>query len=173
METATFLVALAVSVLAGTAIARRLDFPPPLFLVVANIAAEDGGRAIALGNERVLRARLADARFFWDQDRKVRLGDRVAALGKVVFHARLGTMEDKVGRLQALAAELAPRIPGADLGRVRSAALLAKADLSTGMVGEFPELQGVMGGYYPSNGITLGSALVFGHLAGLHVAKRP
>ena len=120
----------------------------PRFLVVANMETKDGGKAIVAGNERVLRARLSDAKFFWDQDRKVKLEERVPALKDIVFHARLGTVADKVSRMQTLAAELAPYIPGADVDQVRSAALLAKADLTTGMVGEFPELQGVMGRYY-------------------------
>jgi glycyl-tRNA synthetase beta chain len=120
----------------------------PRFLVVSNMETADGGAAIVAGNERVLRARLSDAKFFWDQDHKVRLEARVPALANIVFHARLGTVAEKVMRLQTLAAELAPNIPGAEIDMVRSAALLAKADLTTGMVGEFPELQGVMGRYY-------------------------
>jgi glycyl-tRNA synthetase beta chain len=120
----------------------------PRFLVVSNMATADGGAAIVAGNERVLRARLSDARFFWEQDHKVRLEARVPTLANIVFHAKLGTVAEKVARLQALAAELAPSIPGAAVDQVRSAALLAKADLTTGMVGEFPELQGVMGRYY-------------------------
>ncbi|MSP67931.1 MAG: glycine--tRNA ligase subunit beta [Alphaproteobacteria bacterium] len=118
----------------------------PRFIVVANTAAADGGRAIVAGNERVLRARLSDARFFWDQDRRQRLEERVPALSRIVFHAALGTLGDKVARLQALAAEIAPA--GCDPALARTAALLAKADLVTGMVGEFPELQGIMGRYY-------------------------
>jgi len=120
----------------------------PRFIVVANIEASDGGAAIVAGNERVLRARLSDAKFFWDQDRKEKLESRVPALGAMVFHEKLGTLEDKVTRLQALAVELSAYVPGADRDMVRSAATLAKADLTTGMVGEFPELQGVMGRYY-------------------------
>jgi len=120
----------------------------PRFVVVANIAAADGGGAIVAGNERVLRARLADAAFFWDLDRRTPLRDRVPALEQVVFHARLGSVGDKVARLQALAAEIAALVPGADRDQARIAASLAKADLTTGMVGEFPELQGVMGRYY-------------------------
>jgi len=120
----------------------------PRFLVVANVETKDGGKAIVAGNERVLRARLSDAKFFWDQDRKVKLEERVPALKDIIFHARLGTVADKISRVQTLAAELAAYIPGADIDQVRSAALLAKADLTTGMVGEFPELQGVMGRYY-------------------------
>jgi glycyl-tRNA synthetase beta chain len=122
----------------------------PHFIVVANIEAADGGKAIVAGNERVLRARLADAKFFWDQDRKVALFDRRAALEDVVFHARLGSVADKVKRIEALATKLMPHLGLKDdaLETVRRAAALAKADLTTGMVGEFPELQGVMGRYY-------------------------
>ena len=120
----------------------------PHFLVVANMEAADGGAAIVAGNERVLRARLSDAKFFWDQDRKTRLEDRVPALSKIVFHAKLGTLGERVERMAALSADLCEHVPGADRGRVRSAAVLAKADLTSGMVGEFPELQGAMGRYY-------------------------
>ena len=120
----------------------------PRFIVVANMQANDGGAAIVAGNERVLRARLSDAKFFWDQDRKQRLEDRIPALDRIIFHAKLGTLGQKTSRLQVLAAELAVSIPGCDRDLARSAALLAKADLKTGMVGEFPELQGVMGRYY-------------------------
>ncbi len=120
----------------------------PRFVTVANTEAKDGGRTIVAGNERVLRARLSDAKFFWDQDRKVKLEDRVPALKDIVFHAKLGSVADKVARVQALAAGLAPMIPGADAGQARRAAGLAKADLTSGVVGEFPELQGVMGRYY-------------------------
>ncbi len=120
----------------------------PRFLLVANMETADGGRAIVAGNERVLRARLADASFFWDQDRRVALQDRVPALKSVIFHASLGSMADKVHRLQALAADLSAYVPGADREHAARAALLAKADLTSGMVGEFPELQGVMGRYY-------------------------
>src|SRR5713226_2441965 len=109
----------------------------PRFLLVSNMVADDGGKAIVAGNERVLRARLSDAQFFWDQDRKVPLASRVPKLAERVFHAQLGTMEDKVARLEALATEVARHLPG-DRGQgARSAAFLAKADLSTGMVGEF------------------------------------
>ncbi len=120
----------------------------PKFLVVSNMVAKDGGKAIVAGNERVLRARLADARFFWEQDRKLPLASRVPKLAERVFHAKLGTVEDKVARLEALSTEIARHVPGADPEMARGAAFLAKADLSTGMVGEFPELQGVMGRYY-------------------------
>ncbi|MHA1537928.1 MAG: glycine--tRNA ligase subunit beta, partial [Alphaproteobacteria bacterium] len=118
------------------------------FILVANIETADGGKAIVAGNERVLRARLADAKFFWDQDRKQTLVSRAVALQGIVFHARLGTLDQKIDRVQALASGIAGHVPGADRDRVRSAARLAKADLSTGMVGEFPELQGIMGRYY-------------------------
>lgn len=118
------------------------------FAFVANMVAEDEGAQIIAGNQRVLRARLADAQHFWDQDRKVRLEDRVPALEQIVFHAKLGTLGAKIQRIQALAGDLADNIQGADRDRVRSAAMLAKADLVTGMVGEFPELQGTMGRYY-------------------------
>ncbi|MEE9210292.1 MAG: glycine--tRNA ligase subunit beta, partial [Kiloniellales bacterium] len=118
------------------------------FLMVANMETADQGKEIAAGNERVLRARLADARFFWDQDRKTPLAARTPRLGQIVFHAKLGTLDQKIDRVQALAAEIASHIEGADQDRVRSAARLCKADLVTGMVGEFPELQGVMGRYY-------------------------
>ncbi len=124
------------------------DTPAPRFLFVANNVAVDGGKTIVAGNERVLRARLSDARFFWDQDRKTRLADRVDALKGRVFHAKLGSVYDKVRRVEALADYLAPFVPGADRDRARRAAYLAKADLSSGMVGEFPELQGVMGRDY-------------------------
>jgi glycyl-tRNA synthetase beta chain len=120
----------------------------PRFIVVANIEAPDGGKQIVAGNERVLRARLSDAKFFWDLDRKTRLEDRVPALDDLIFHAKLGTIGQKTKRLQVLAAELAAFVPGCDRDLARSAALLAKADLKSGMVGEFPELQGIMGRYY-------------------------
>jgi len=122
--------------------------PAPRFLFVANNVATDGGKTIIAGNERVLRARLADARFFWDQDRKTRLAARVDALRGRIFHAKLGSVFDKVERMVHLAEFLAPHVPGADVVRSRRAVRLAKADLSTSMVGEFPELQGIMGYYY-------------------------
>ena len=117
------------------------------FAVVANMVAEDGGAAIVAGNERVLRARLSDAKFFWDQDRKRTLESRVADLKDIVFHAKLGTQLERVERIEALAGEIA-KIIGADAEKAKRAARLCKADLTTGVVGEFPELQGVMGGYY-------------------------
>ncbi|MCG8546068.1 MAG: glycine--tRNA ligase subunit beta [Alphaproteobacteria bacterium] len=120
----------------------------PRFGLVANMETPDGGVQVVAGNERVLRARLADAKFFWDQDRKRSLASRAPALREIVFHAKLGTVEERVDRVQALATALTDHVPGADKDRVRSAARLCKADLVTGMVGEFPDLQGVMGRYY-------------------------
>ena len=119
----------------------------PRFALVANIAAPDCGAAIVAGNERVLRARLADARFFWDLDRKQKLESFLPKLDSVVFHAKLGTQGQRVARLEKLATLLAGKI-GVDAGLAARAARLVKADLASGMVGEFPELQGVMGRYY-------------------------
>jgi glycyl-tRNA synthetase beta chain len=120
----------------------------PFFGVVANMESPDGGARIVAGNERVLRARLSDAKFFWDQDRKHSLASRAPALKEIVFHAKLGTLDEKMDRVQALADAFTDYIDGADKDRVRSAARLCKADLVTGMVGEFPDLQGTMGRYY-------------------------
>ena len=120
----------------------------PRFLVTANIEANDGGKAIIHGNERVLRARLSDAKFFWDQDLKVSLSERVPQLDTITYHAKLGSVGDKVRRVKALARDIAKYIPGCDAGLANQAANLAKADLVSGMVGEFPELQGIMGRYY-------------------------
>ncbi|HIJ42906.1 MAG: glycine--tRNA ligase subunit beta [Rhodospirillales bacterium] len=120
----------------------------PRFVVVANTEAGDGGKAIVAGNERVLRARLADAEFFWRQDRKATLESRLPALRDRVFHAKLGSDFEKVERIGKLAADLSQLIAGAEQALVGRAALLCKADLSTEMVGEFPELQGIMGRYY-------------------------
>ncbi len=120
----------------------------PRFGVVANMETADGGAAIVAGNERVLRARLADAKFFWDQDRKQTLDSRVSALEGVVFHADLGTLGQKMERVGKLAVGIGEFIEGADKDHVAKATRLAKADLVSGMVGEFPELQGVMGRYY-------------------------
>lgn len=118
------------------------------FVVVANNVARDGGKTIVAGNERVLRGRLADAKFFWDQDRKTTLESRVPALKQIVFHAKLGTQAERVERIVTLAGEIAKVLPGADAVQVEQAARLCKTDLVSGMVGEFPELQGVMGRYY-------------------------
>jgi glycyl-tRNA synthetase beta chain len=117
------------------------------FALVANMIASDGGREIVAGNERVLRARLSDAKFFWDEDRKRTLESRLDDLKGIVFHAKLGTQYERVTRTIASAATIAGII-GADVKKARRAAMLAKADLTTGVVGEFPELQGVMGRYY-------------------------
>lgn len=119
----------------------------PHFLVVANVAAEDGGKTIAAGNAKVLSARLSDARFFWDEDRKSGFDAWLEKLSGVTFHAKLGTMAERVERIAALAREIAPLV-GADANTAEKAARLAKADLASQMVGEFPELQGVMGRYY-------------------------
>ena len=120
----------------------------PNFVVVANVEASDGGAALAAGNARVLSARLDDARFFWDEDRKPGAFERWSdKLKGVTFHAKLGTMAERLERIAALAREIAPAV-GADPDQAERAARLAKADLASAMVGEFPELQGVMGGYY-------------------------
>ena len=120
----------------------------PRFIVVANMQTADGGKEIIAGNERVLRARLSDARFFWDEDRITTLASKVEKLQARVFHAKLGSVADKVERMRKLLPELLKYIPGADAADADRAALLCKADLSAGMVGEFPELQGIMGRYY-------------------------
>jgi glycyl-tRNA synthetase beta chain len=120
----------------------------PAFVCVANIDANDGGEAIAAGNARVLAARLADARFFWEQDVKIPLEDQAKKLSGIVFHEKLGSVADKVDRVAKVARWLVESgVVKADAGQVERAARLAKADLVTGMVGEFPELQGVIGGY--------------------------
>jgi glycyl-tRNA synthetase beta chain len=121
----------------------------PAFVCVANIAANDGGEAIAEGNARVLAARLADARFFWEQDVKIPLEEQTKKLDGIVFHDKLGTVADKVERVAKLARWLVESgvVKGAKPDQAERAARLAKADLVTGMVGEFPELQGVIGGY--------------------------
>jgi glycyl-tRNA synthetase beta chain len=123
----------------------------PYFVVTANITATDGGAKIIAGNQRVLRARLSDARFFYDTDRKIPLEDRLPALEAITFHAKLGTVAARVGRLKSLAHQLAEKM-GADAAAAARAAMLCKADLVTGMVGEFPELQGLMGAYYAKDG---------------------
>jgi len=119
------------------------------FICTANIEASDGGAAIAAGNQRVLAARLSDARFFWEQDLKVPLEEQAAKLSGIVFHEKLGTVADKVERVAKLARWLVEEgvVKGADPDQAERAARLAKADLGTGMVGEFPELQGLIGGY--------------------------
>lgn len=119
----------------------------PNFLVVANVEATDGGKALAAGNSRVLSARLNDARFFSDEDQKVGFDAWSAKLSGVTFHAKLGTLAERVERIAALAREIAPLV-SADADEAETAARLSKADLLSGMVSEFPELQGIMGGYY-------------------------
>ncbi len=120
------------------------------FLLVSQLEARDGGRAISEGNARVVRARLADAKFFYDQDRKETLESRLPGLKHVVYHNRLGTQAARVARVSALAGGFAHML-GADVWKSGRAAMLAKADLRTLMVGEFPELQGIMGEYYAKN----------------------
>ncbi len=125
----------------------------PYFVCVANIEASDGGTAIVEGNQRVLAARLSDARFFWEQDLKAPLEDSLPKLEGMLFYEGMGSLRAKADRIAALAANLAERyFPEGDPVVARRAGLLAKADLATGMVGEFPELQGVMGGYYAERG---------------------
>ncbi len=121
------------------------------FILVANTETKDSGAQVIAGNERVLSARLADARFFWDADRAQTLASRAPALKDRVFHAKLGNLGQKTERVEALAVDLAASVPGADSDMVCAAARLAKVDLSTGMVAEFPELQGIMGRYYALN----------------------
>jgi len=117
------------------------------YLLVSNLVAKDGGHTIIAGNNKVIAARLSDAKFFWDQDRKVKLADWAKKLDAITFHAKLGSQGERVTRIEKLSAEIAKTI-GADIEKARQAARLAKADLVTGMVGEFPELQGLMGRYY-------------------------
>jgi glycyl-tRNA synthetase beta chain len=117
------------------------------YLLVANIAPSDGGTEIIRGNNKVIAARLSDAKFFWDQDRKIKLEDQLPKLDTITFHAKLGTQGERVKRVEALAGEIAKTI-GADVEKAKLAARLAKADLVSGMVGEFPELEGLMGRYY-------------------------
>jgi glycyl-tRNA synthetase beta chain len=124
--------------------------PAPYFAFVANLEATDGGAAIISGNERVLRARLSDARHFWDLDLKTPLDELLPKLEKITFHAKIGTQRQRAERIALLAGDIAV-ILGANnsmAGQANLAGRLAKADLVTGMVGEFPELQGIMGGYY-------------------------
>jgi glycyl-tRNA synthetase beta chain len=117
------------------------------FILTANIEASDGGKAIVAGNERVIRARLSDAKFFYETDLKKKLEDRLPKFNSIVFHEKLGTQAERIARIERLAAEIAPLV-GADVEKTRRAARLAKADLLTEVVGEFPELQGLMGKYY-------------------------
>src|SRR5271156_706437 len=117
------------------------------FLLVSNLEADDGGEAIIAGNERVIRARLSDAKFFYETDLKTRLEDRLPKFEHIVFHEKLGTQAERIERIELLAGELAPLV-GADVEKAKRAAKLCKADLLTEVVGEFPELQGLMGKYY-------------------------
>jgi len=117
------------------------------FIVTANIEATDGGKVIVAGNERVIRARLSDAKFFYETDLKTKLEDRLPKFEQIVFHEKLGTQAERVKRIEGFAAEIAPLV-GADVEKAKRAAKLAKADLLTEVVGEFPELQGLMGKYY-------------------------
>jgi glycyl-tRNA synthetase beta chain len=117
------------------------------FILTANIEASDGGKAIVAGNERVIRARLSDAKFFYETDLKTKLEDRLPKFDNIVFHEKLGTQGERIKRIERLAAEIAPLV-GADVEKAKRAAHLAKADLLTEVVGEFPELQGLMGKYY-------------------------
>ena len=117
------------------------------FILVANEEAADGGKAIVAGNERVIRARLSDAKFFYETDLKTRLEDRLPKFAQIVFHEKLGTQAERIARIMALAGKLAPLV-GADVAKTERAAQLCKTDLLTDVVGEFPELQGLMGRYY-------------------------
>ncbi|CCD90833.1 glycine tRNA synthetase, beta subunit [Bradyrhizobium sp. ORS 375] len=119
----------------------------PKFILTANIEATDGGKTIIAGNERVIRARLSDAKFFYETDLKTRLEDRLPKFEQIVFHEKLGTQAARIARIEKLAAEIAPMV-GADAAKTARAAKLAKADLLTEVVGEFPEVQGLMGKYY-------------------------
>jgi len=123
----------------------------PYFALVSNMKSTDAGATIITGNERVLRARLSDAKFFWDQDRKKTLASRVAGLANIVFHTKLGTIADKAERIELLAKFIAVWIPHANLKLVGRASLLCKTDLLSDMVMEFPELQGMMGTYYAAH----------------------
>jgi glycyl-tRNA synthetase beta chain len=125
----------------------------PHFICTANIDANDGGEAIVAGNERVLAARLSDARFFWEQDLKAPLQDYLPKLEGMLFYEGMGSLRAKADRVAELAAKFTELyFPESDPETARRAGFLAKADLATGMVGEFPELQGVMGGYYAERG---------------------
>ena len=117
------------------------------FILAANIEAADGGKTIVSGNERVIRPRLTDAKFFYETDLKTKLEDRLKKLDQIVFHEKLGTQAERIKRIERLAAEIAPLV-GADVEKTKRAANLAKADLLTEVVGEFPEVQGLMGKYY-------------------------
>lgn len=136
----------------------------PRFITVSNMETSDGGAAIIDGNERVLRARLSDGKFFWDQDRKTALSERLPELDKIIFHAKLGSVREKTQRIEALAEALAAPL-GAQTETASAAARLCKADLVSSMVYEFPELQGVMGGYYADDAAV--GAAIRGHYSPL------
>jgi glycyl-tRNA synthetase beta chain len=141
--------------------------PAPYFAFVSNLEAEDGGLSIIAGNERVLRARLSDARHFWDLDLKTPLDELLPKLDKITFHAKIGTQGERVKRIADLAYKIAGMLNADEetMKQAKWAGLLSKADLVTGMVGEFPELQGIMGGYYAQinphgwNGALVGPAI--------------
>jgi glycyl-tRNA synthetase beta chain len=137
--------------------------PAPYFAFAANLEAQDGGAAIVAGNERVLRARLSDARHFWELDLKTPLDKLLPKLEKITFHAKIGTQRARADRIATLAGDIAGLLGGTpkQVGQAAEAGLLAKADLVTGMVGEFPELQGIMGGYYAARtrGEAVGGAI--------------
>src|SRR5919204_2836092 len=117
------------------------------FILTANIEATDGGKVIVSGNERVIRARLSDAKFFYETDLKTKLESRLPKFEHIIFHELIGTQAERIKRIERLAAEIAPLV-GADVEKTKRAARLAKADLLTEVVGEFPEVQGLMGKYY-------------------------
>ena len=121
------------------------------FLLVSNLVAKDGGKQIVAGNEKVIRARLSDAKFFWEQDLKKPLDEMAVALGGITFHEKLGSQKERVERVAELAFQIAGSVDAVPED-ARRAAQLAKADLVSGMVGEFPELQGLMGRYYAEAG---------------------
>jgi glycyl-tRNA synthetase beta chain len=132
---------------AQSAVSKDGRMLAPKFILVSNTEAVDGGKAIIAGNERVIRARLSDAKFFYETDLKTKLQDRLPKFEQIVFHEKLGTQAERIARIERLAAELAPLV-GADVEKAKRAARLCKADLLTEVVGEFPELQGLMGKYY-------------------------
>ena len=123
----------------------------PMFAMISNVKTADNGSIIVAGNERVLRARLSDAKFFWDQDLKQTLSCRAEKLQKIIFHAKLGNLQQKVERIVTLAISISKNMPDSNVKDIKTAALLCKADLSSEMVGEFPDLQGIMGSYYAQN----------------------
>jgi glycyl-tRNA synthetase beta chain len=149
--------------------------PAPYFAFVANLAADDSGAAIIAGNERVLRARLSDGRHFWDLDLKTPLETLLPKLEKITFHARIGTQRQRAERISELAKNIAQRLKAStqELHDAARAGLLCKADLVTGMVGEFPELQGIMGGYYAAQDGREGSEIIGGAIRTHYQPKGP